>query len=420
MLIYFKVGNFKSIKEPVVINFTASSISEHRDTNVSETKRHSLLRTALLYGHNASGKSKLLDAVVVMRWIILYSAAETQAGEPFPIEPFLLDQETATQPSFFEASFCLADQTYRYGFEADSTQIQEEWLFEVKGNDEIPLFLRRRDEVQTDPRRFENATGLEKRMRNNALFLSVASQWNVQKAEQILNWFRTINIVSSNDNDYYKRTTLDLMKNAEMAAEVMEFIRRADVGIDAIAIGPLNTNKNRRLPETFNLNDLSGLEAEELPDVFTSHQQFDAKGNLTGNVQFVMERQESKGTVKFFNLIGLFIRAIKENRLVIVDEIDARFHSLLTKAIIRLFNSGKDGCTAQLLAATHDTALLDRDLLRRDQIWFVEKNKYGASKLTSLAEYKVRKEAPYDKNYLEGRFGAIPFIEEFESILKHA
>lgn len=402
-----------------MINFTASSISEHRDTNVSETKRHSLLRTMLLYGHNASGKSKLLDALVMMRWIIVNSAAGMQSGQTIPVEPFLLDEETAEQPSLFEASFCVADQTYRYGFEADKSKIVQEWLFEVRTNDEIPLFLRMGEKVQVeDARRLENADSLEQRMRINALFLSVASQWNVQKAEQILNWFQSIDTVSGIDDEYYKRTTLELMKNEKVAAEVMEFVRRADVGIDSLAVGLPNL-KTRRLPEGFTPHDPGDLSLHELPNVFTSHQQFDAHGKPVRKVQFIMESQESEGTIKFFNLVGIFIRAISENRLVIVDEFDARFHPLLSKAIIRLFNSAKGGCTAQLLAATHDTALLDRDLLRRDQICFVEKDKYGASRLTSLAEYKIRKEAPYEKNYLEGRFGAIPFIEEFESILKH-
>jgi AAA15 family ATPase/GTPase len=419
MLIYFKVGNFKSIKDPVVIDFAASSISEHRDTNVTAAKRHHLLRSVLLYGHNASGKTNMLDALVRMRWIIVNSAAGMQAGDTVPAEPFLLDTATTAQPSLFEVSFCLDDQIYRYGFEADNTHIHQEWLFETRSSDDIPLFLRMGDQVQVeDPRRLENSTGLEKRMRNNALFLSVASQWNVQKAEKILNWFRSIIPVNGLDDEAYKRTTLELMKDEKIAAEIKEFLRRADVGINGIGLGPAK-RKNRRIPEDSQPDELGDLTPDELPTVFAYHQRFDAKGNPAGYVPFMMERQESKGTSKFFNLVGVFIRAIKENRLVIVDEFDARFHSLLTKAIIRLFNSDASGCTAQLLAATHDTALLDRDLLRRDQIGFVEKDKFGASHLTSLAEYKIRKEAPYDKNYLEGRFGAIPYIEDFESILKN-
>lgn len=399
MLIYFKVGNYKSIKEPIVINFTAGSISEHRDTNVMEVKRFNLLRSVLLYGHNASGKSKLLEALVFMRWFVLNSVNDHQAGDPIPVEPFLLDPETEEEPSLFEIAFIANHQAYRYGFEADKSKVQKEWLFESKSSGDIPLFLRMDNQVQvSDTKRFENADGLDKRMRPNALFLSVASQWNVQKAAEILGWFRTIIPVNANDDELYKRMTLELLKDPEMSSEVIEFMRRADIGIDSVESG--STNDNFQV-------------------IFTLHRKFDGKGNPAGVTRFLMEDQESKGTLKFFNLVGLFIRAIRENHLIVVDEIDARLHSLLTKSILKLFNSDKNNSQAQLLAASHDTALLDRDLLRRDQICFVEKNKFGASGLTSLAEYKVRKEAPYDKNYLEGRFGAIPFIDEFESIMKH-
>jgi AAA15 family ATPase/GTPase len=417
MLVYFKVGNFKSVKDPVVVNFTASSISEHRETNVAEVKRLSLLRSVLLYGHNASGKSNLLEALLLMRWFVLNSA-RLQAGDLIPIEPHLLDVESGERPSLFEISFFVGDQGYRYGFEANRIQVMQEWLFETRSNDDIPLFFRKGGQVQVvDPRRMENAEGLEKRMRNNALFLSVASQWNVQRAEQIINWFRSIIAINGMDDEFYKRTTLDLMKDAEMAKEVIEFMRRADIGIDSIAIGPKSSPRPSEKPST---GGITGKFEEELPFVFITHPRFDANGRQVGPVHFVMESQESQGTIKFFNLVGVFIQAIRENRLIVVDELDARLHSILTKAILKLFNSDKSGSTAQLLAASHDTALLDNTILRRDQICFIEKDKFGATGLTSLAEYKIRKEAPYDKNYLEGRFGAIPYIEEFESILKHA
>ena len=130
-----------------------------------------------------------------------------------------------------------------------------------------------------------------------------------------------------------------------------------------------------------------------------------------------MDDQESEGTKKYFNLVGVFITALQENRLVVIDEFDARLHTLLTKSILKLFNSPQTKSKAQLLVASHDTALLDRNLLRRDQIYFVEKNKFGATEVTSLVEFKPRKESPYDKNYLEGKYGAIPFIDGLESLL---
>lgn len=418
MLIYFKVGNYKSFKEPVVISFAAAPISEHRGTNVNESKRLNLLKSVLLYGHNASGKSKLVEALLIMRWLVLTSANEHQDGDIIPVEAFALDPETEKQPTFFEISFLLGEQAYRYGFESDKNKIYEEWLFESKTGGDNPLFLRMNDRVQIqDPKRFENADGLEKRMRSNALFLSVASQWNVPKAAEILSWFRKIIPVNALDDELHKRTTLELLKDEEMAKEVVEFIKRADIGIDSLEAGAARLF--RKAVKGAPPDPASVLLDDDYPVVFTWHQKFDSAGNPAGRARFLLEDQESAGTQKFFNLVGVFIRAIRQNQILVVDELNAQLHSLLTKAILRLFNSDSTNSKAQLLATSHDTALLDRDLLRRDQIYFVEKDKFGASGLTSLAEYDIRKEAPFDKNYLEGRFGAIPFIDEFETIIKN-
>ena len=130
-----------------------------------------------------------------------------------------------------------------------------------------------------------------------------------------------------------------------------------------------------------------------------------------------MDQAESEGTRKFFNIIGVLILALTQDRVVIIDEFDARLHSLLTKAIIKLFNSSVLNSRAQLLVAVHDTALQDKKVLRRDQIYYIEKNRFGATSARSLVEYKARKEEPYDKNYLEGKYGAIPFIHDLENLV---
>jgi AAA15 family ATPase/GTPase len=217
-------------------------------------------------------------------------------------------------------------------------------------------------------------------------------------------------------DELYKNVTLELLKDKKLAEEVKGFIQKADLGIQAIELTKVSLYRGsadmpRELRNT--------LITDDWPAVMTWHQKFNEKGEVIGNVGFLLDEQESEGTKKYFNLIGIFIKAIAEDRIVVIDEFDARLHTLLTKAIIKLFNSSKTKSRAQLLAASHDTALLDRELLRRDQIYFVEKNNYGASEVTSLVEYKPRKESPYDKNYLEGKFGAIPFIDSLDSFVKH-
>jgi len=416
MLIYFKTGNYKSIKDPITLNFNAAAISEHTDSNVIEDESLPLLKSILLYGPNASGKSKILDAFVMFKWLINNSATEKQGNEQIDVESFQLSEVTENKPSFFEACFTLDENRYRYGFEVDKEKIHKEWLLESKATKEYPVFLRIGDQFEITSKRFPNAEGLERRTRKNALFLSVASQWNVKKAEQINDWFSRIFTIHGVSDELYKNVTLDLLKDKKHADEVKSFIQKADLGIQSIELTNVPLYRGSKdLPRELR----NTLITEEWPAVFTLHQKFNENGEVIGSARFLLEDQESEGTQKYFSLIGVFIKAIAEDRIVVIDEFDARLHTLLTKSVIKLFNSSKTKSKAQLLAASHDTALLDRDLLRRDQIYFVEKNRYGASEVTSLVEYKPRKESPYDKNYLEGKYGAIPFIDSLETLVAH-
>lgn len=420
MLIYFKVGNYKSIKDPIVLNFNAAAISEHTNSNVIEDESMPLLKSILLYGHNASGKSKILDAFVFFRWFVINSAIENQRNEIIDVESFKLNTATVGKPSFFEASFIVGELKYRYGFEVDTDRVHKEWLMESKVTKEYPVFLRIGDEFQIDKKRFANADGLEKRTRKNALFLSVASQWNVGKAEKINEWFASIFTIHGLMDEVYKNLTIELLKDGRQTALVNEFIQKADLGIssmEAVDMPLRIANTPKDIPDRFKNALTEKWKEKEDKAVFAFHNRYDERGNVQGSVPFILDSQESDGTRKYFNLIGVFITAILENRVVMIDEFDARLHTLLTKSILKLFNSPQTKSKAQLLVASHDTALLDRSLLRRDQIYFVEKTKYGATEVTSLVEYKPRKESPYDKNYLEGKYGAIPFIDGLESLL---
>ena len=420
MLIYFKVGNFRSIKEPVTLQFSAAPVSEHPDSNVVNNGGMSLLKSVLLYGHNASGKSNVLSAIVFFKWLITNSATEKQGNEPIAVEPFELSKVTEHAPSFFEASFQLDAIRYRYGFELDKEKIQKEWLLESTATKEYPVFLRIGDEFQLTEKRFKNAKGLDKRTRKNALFLSVASQWNVAKAEQINNWFDSIYAVHGLMDNNYKWLTINLLENKRYTQLINAFIQKADLGINTLGVTdiPVTVDKMvKNMPDEMRNYFKDRLKDSEEKAVFAYHNKYDENDNIVESVPFLMDEKESEGTMRFFNLIGVFITAIQQNRLVIIDEFDARFHTLLSKSILKLFNSAVIKSKAQLLIASHDTALLDRNILRRDQVYFVEKSIYGATQITSLAEYKPRKETPYDKTYLEGKYGAIPLIDDLESLI---
>jgi uncharacterized protein len=420
MIVYFKVGNYKSIQEEVTLNFNAASISEHTDSNIIGGEMFPLLKSIMLYGHNASGKSKILEALVYFKWFINNSATEKQSSEEIDVEPFELLESSSKKPSYFEICFLMGKQKYRYGFEADKKTVHKEWLLESKATKEYPVFLRIGQNVEIDLKRFENSQGLDKRTRKNALFLSVASQWNVSKAQKIDSWVDSIFTVHGLADENYRLHTIDLLKNKKYSEIIKKFIQKADLGINSIDVVDVPIKLEdvlKRIPE-----ELKGVFKEKYKGrsetaVFTVHSKYNDKSEVVGDVPFLLDKSESEGTKKYFNLVGLFIKALIEDRLIVMDEFDARLHTLLSKAIIKLFNSSKIKSKAQLLVASHDTALLDRELLRRDQIYFIEKNKIGATKAVSLVEYKPRKDTPYDRNYLDGKYGGIPFIGDLESLI---
>ncbi|HTK17991.1 MAG TPA: ATP-binding protein [Mucilaginibacter sp.] len=421
MLVYFKVGNYKSIKDPIVINFNAAAISEHQETNVYSKGKNDLLKTVLLYGPNASGKSKIMDAFVFFRWSIINSATDTQSKQPIDTEPFLLNTRTRKEPSFFEAEFFVNKTKFRYGFEADEKAIRKEWLLEVKATTSTPLFLRIGQKFEINDVKFPGGLGLDQRTRPNALFLSVAAQWNTRLGQQIVDWFDSIYTVHGMMDHDYKNLTTSMLKEIAHSNLINELIQKADLGIKGLEILDINEVKDEilnRVPVEMREEIRERIE-RDLKPVFATHNVYNDHGKVVDETPFSMATVESEGTRKFYNLAGLLVDAVHNGRLVVIDELDARLHTLLTRAIIQLFNSEKMKTEAQLFAASHDTALLDKDLLRRDQIYFVEKDQFSATRVTTLAEYKPRKETPYYKNYLEGKYGAIPFIENLETVLTH-
>ena len=418
MLVYFKVGNFGSVNGPVTINFNAAAFGEFTDSNVYVKNKTPLLKTIMLYGHNASGKSKILDAFAFFRWFVVNSARETQAKEKIAVKPFELSDSTVDAPSFFEIGFILGKHKYRYGFEADRYFVHKEWLLETSIRKEHPVFLRIGDEFKIDHKRLDNATNLERKTRKNALFLSVASQWNVAKAEAINVWISDIMFVHGLREDSYRELTIEALREKKFASLVNGFIKNADLGIESVEVSSFQ-------PSAKHIPDL-GLHGRQ--ETFSKASEADKNIPLSIHVKYLngygnhvphrfdLDEMESDGTIKLFNVAGVIIKAILENKVVIIDEFDARLHTLVGKSILRLFNSNKIKSSAQLLAACHDTALLDNGLLRRDQIYFVEKDDFGATGLTSLAEYKSRKDSPIDKNYLAGKYGAVPFLNNLEDL----
>lgn len=421
MLLEFTIGNFLSIKDKKTLSLEATSIKEHLGTNVVKLDRFQLLRGAVIYGANAGGKSNFIKAMSTMRRIVKQSFDASSTDE-LGITPFLLSTDTSNKPSFFEILFLIGTVRYRYGFEVDNTSVKSEWLFESKIKSEKPLFIREGDGIDVS-QGFKEAKDLEEKTRENALFLSVLDQFNGTTAKSIMKWFSNFITISDLSHERYKNVTFKMLEDENIKPQLLDFYKRLDLGFDEIDLEkkPFEAKDFTKLfNEEFAKQFLSDIEGKSKIDIKTIHKKYNNENEVVGFEKFDMRRQESSGTNKVFNISGPVFDVLKNGGVLIIDELDASLHPLITLTITKLFNSSEFNKTnAQLIFATHDTNLFEYGHYRRDQIYFVEKDVYGASDLYSLVEYKedggkkVRKDRSFEKDYIQGRYGAIPILETY-------
>ncbi len=424
MLLEFSVGNFLSFKTKTTLSLAATSIKEHIDTNVFSTERWDLLKGAVIYGANASGKSNFIRAMSTMRRLVLQSFDQSSTEE-LDVIPFLLSTETEKAPSLFEAVFIIDNIRYRYGFEADDKQVHAEWLFEAPKNAEKPMFLREHDGIDV-MKNFPEGKDLEERTRDNALFLAVADQFNGRIAKKIMQWFNNFITISGLSHEGYKGVTFGMLESKQTSPKLLNFYKKLDMGFDDISINkkPFDPKElPKDMSESLVKQLITDLEGAFKIDIKTVHKKYNDEGKTVGHVEFDMRSQESSGTNKIFNISGPVFDVLNDGGVLVVDELDASLHPLLTLAVTKLFNSKQfNPNNAQLIFATHDTNLLYYGNYRRDQVYFIEKDQYGASDMYSLVEYKeegktIRKDRSFEKDYIEGRYGAIPFIGNLSNVI---
>lgn len=394
MLIQFSVGNFLSFKEQSTLSLVASALkdiqilAEDVIFNIGETDL-ALLKSATIYGANASGKSNFIKALDFFKWYVINSSKDIQAGERVNVESFRLSSSTAEEPSYFEAIFCNTEYQYRYGFEADENMVHSEWLYQKankKRAKEVELFYRDEDCFNIHSKFIIGKELINKQMvRTNALLLSVAAQFNDAVAVEIVKWLNDTTIISgSNEKNIWDLATIRL-DDLKMKQRIVDFSRYADLGIE-------------------NIEKVNNA-------IISMHTQYDDEGNEVKLINFPFKKNESEGTIKYFSLAYPIIDALDNGKRLIIDDFDSKMHPLLTCRIIALFNSKETNPkNAQLIFTTHDTNLLSASIFRRDQIWFTQKDRFGATELYSLAEYKVRNDASFEKDYLSGKYGAIPIM----------
>lgn len=422
MILDFSVKNYRSIKSLQTLSLIAAPIKSKNKTLDSEnifpvSDKLSLVKTAAIYGANGSGKSNLVKALITMFVFIDKSLQDDQVGKRI-IEPFAFDRFSFMEPTFFQLVFICNQVKYRYGFEVKGNEVKSEWLFGTPGKKEVYYFTREGSQIQINEDKFLEGKGLENKTSANNLFINVCKAFNGSVSKQIISFFKTNIAVSAGVNDNgFRATTLELMKDDTFKQKILSLLNDADFGIQGITNKQITAGD---LPEGTSNEIISRVTSEKLEFLLSKRPVFDENGNETGTRELLMDSQESDGTMKFFNYSGVILDTLEDGGTLIIDEFDARLHPLLTRKLVKMFNSPvSNKKNAQLVFVTHDTNLLDNSLLRRDQIYFAEKNKRSETVLYSLVDFKgIRNDASFEKDYINGKYGAIPFLGNFEKLFE--
>ncbi len=414
MLIEFRVKNFRSLRDEQVLSLVASKDKTLQDTHTLTTglkAAPSLLRSAVVYGANASGKSNLVKALQYMRGVVVESATVIQPGQTYAVQPFRLDAESASEPTTFEVTFILGDIRYQYGFSMTAQRIVSEHLLVYKAFKPQRWFDRHFD-AETGKDVYDFGAGLkgpknlwEGATRPNALFLSMAVQLNSEALRPVFDWFVNGLVIVNEQAQLTPQVSIQMLKEADGRKQICDFLTAADISIADIEV------TTRKVPgQAVHFDLVAGkteLRTEEMEEHSLRFSHVTAQGRAVFDLM-----DESNGTRNLLFLAGPVMDLLRKGLTLVIDELDTSLHTLLLRELVRLFHRPEVNTGgAQLIFTTHDTSLLDAsDLFRRDQVWFVEKDHHQASALVSLSEFSPRKNEALERGYLMGRYGGVPFL----------
>jgi len=420
MLIEFSVTNYQSFLTTQSLILTANTATELQEENsfvspVSNLPR--LLRSSVVYGPNAAGKSNLIQAIAFMKRFVLSSAKESQEGEKIDAAPFLFNRQSSRKSSEFEVLFIQDGIRYQYGFAVNSERVTGEWLF-VYPEGRAQKWVER----NFDPDAQKNIwyfgpkfTGRRKvwqeATRSNALFLSTAIQLNNEQLKPVFNWFdHKLHVIDQGEN-ISPGFSANECEEEEKKKKILKFMNAADLSITDIFLKKKEFSTKGlpdEMPQNVKEEISKELDGKKLTSLFFTHPSSD-----TGEDVVLEFDEESAGTRKLFVLAGPWLDVLGNGLVLFVDELDASLHPLLVRFLLNLLhNSETNRHNAQLVFTTHDTTVLDQTLMRRDQVWFVEKDAENATCLYPLSDYKPRKGEALQKGYLYGRYGALPFPDK--------
>jgi len=417
MLIKFVFENFLSFKKSTIIDFEGASIREIPENTVTisnvfpETK---ILKSLALYGSNASGKSNIIKAFNFTRNFVLTSVSDGKSFQNIPVEPYKLDPTTETKPSLFEVTILVEGIKYRYGFALTQKEVISEWLYSIEKRKEENLFERIGQGFEID-KKFKteaegNALMLSKITRENALFITTLGQFKSNTAKKILEWFDKSIVIFDSNNQEILNYTAGLLNQPYYKRRILEIISKADLSFSSIEAEVKDAANRSGYSEGF----VAALYDKDIKNyrIYTNHEKHSER-KLAGHVRFDLEINESLGSQKFVVLLGPLLKTIKEASIIWIDELDARLHTNLLLFVLRFFNSRLNNPHgSQLVYSSHNSVVLRKDL-RRDQMIFVKRDPFNGSIITTLHNWdsKIRSDASFDKDYLEGKYGAVPRID---------
>lgn len=416
MLLRFSASNFGSLRDEQELSMIASRAIKDDPSGLIGSdmlRNEKVLPAAVIYGANASGKSNFVKAMAHMQDLIRNSHRRSGPGEPVPLKPFLLDPTYEQRPSAFRADFLLNGARYSYGFEATQEKFITENLYVWRGGPRTMLFERTNQTFDFGRNLKGRNKTIEDLTRPNSLFLSAAAQNNHEDLTEVADFFRLLSF----DLAYHPIFGLstEWLAVDALAEKVLSLLKVIDVGVIDFLVQeemPSHAEINLRVAFRSALAekwDLLNLDQKPFLDWKNQPVRFGHRA-VDGQTKFFDIEDESAGTVQLLSILPPIAVALGLGTVVVIDEFGSRLHTRAAEMILSLFNSKETNPKgAQLIVATHDTNLLNAKGLRRDQVWFTEKDPEGATHLYPLTDIETRKGDNLEKGYLQGRYGAIPF-----------
>ncbi len=439
MIVRFIVSNFKSFKEPVEFSFLAGNYKRHKSHFV-KVGGLDLLRSSTLYGNNGSGKTNFLLAIEFLHDLVLYG---TNSDFPIDVPTFKLDPTYINKPTQFEIEYIYNEIRYSYSVIIQNNLIVEEWLYKMKKGDEYDVIFERKIDNEKQKIKLGTKKKLTQKekyrreiyaedLKSNEIFFHEAAEKELAETLEPFMWFqKKLNIIGLNAE--FQGLAYHFGTDKKFATLANELICRSGIGIEHIDAITIPIDEFFGASDETRKNDIKKrLEYFDGLDFFANNEEYSAYKDTDGNIvvtKIIIFRkdnngkrvefnlsEESAGIRRLFNLMPALINTLTNDGVYIIDEIESSFHPILIKEILRMYLNMGNNYKGQILFSTHECNLLDLELFRQDEIWFVEKNEDGATKLSSLSDFKPRFDKDIRKGYLEGQFSPIPFLGNLKDL----